>query len=734
MFVLLSVAIATGVNGQGSYVVDPTIPVTIGGTVVKNPWVGGFNAPIFSEIDMNGDGIKDLFVFDKDGGRVTTYINNGTPNTVDYVFAPQYKKKFPEGMHDWVRLVDFNCDGKEDIFTYSYSGGMTVYRNDYTPGNGLQFSLEYNLVYSKYGSIIANLYVAAVNLPALTDVDYDGDLDVLTFPVTGNFVEFHVNKGMELFNRCDTLIYEIDPNCFGNFGLSGSSNSAILGISCRQSNPVPPPPPNVVQHGMHSGSCMIAVDLDGDGDKDLLNGDILGDNILMVGNGGSASTANMTFQDTAFPSYDVPVDLFTFPSPYYLDVTNDGNKDFVVAPCISGPAENFNNVLMYRNTTNNQTNVFNYQKNRFLSDEMIEVGAGANVTFIDIDSDGLKDIIAGNYGYYSDSLPFESGLAWFKNTGSATLPSFELQTQNFGGFFPLPLTGLDPAFGDLDNDNDQDLILGHSDGTLVLFQNTAGPGNIPVYALIQPELLNNFGTPIDVGQFSAPQIVDVNRDGLLDLIIGERSGNINYYVNTGTVSFPQFTLVNANWGGVNVTNVYSLYSYSNPCLYDSAGTYQLLVGSVQGYIYQYNNIDLNLNGQFTLIDSMYYNIYEPARVNVDVADLNGDGTLEILTGNNAGGLTLYKFDNTIGLPPVNASSVPFTVYPNPTSGELYVRFDDQAPTERIVTLFDISGRELQTVQNYSNTLVFDVSRYARGMYHCRVIENNRVYVVKFIVR
>jgi hypothetical protein len=565
----------------------------------------------------------------------------------------------------------------------------------------------------------------------LTDVDYDGDMDVLTFPVSGNFVEFHRNMGKENFNKCDTLVYELDPNCFGNFGLSGSSNSAILGISCRQGLSQAPTPGQ--QHNLHSGSCMIAVDLDGDGDKDLLNGDILGDNILMVGNGGTSAVANMTSQDTVFPSYDVPVDLFTFPSPYYLDVNNDGNKDLVVAPCIAGPAENVNNVLMYRNTTNNTTNVFNYQVNRFLSNDMIELGSGANVTFVDIDSDGLKDIIAGNYGYYSAVLPFESGLAWFRNTGTAAAPAFELQTSDFGGFFSLPLTGLDPAFGDLDTDGDLDLMLGHSDGTLMLFMNTAGQGNPPVYALVQAELLNNFGQIIDVGQFSAPQIVDVNRDGKLDLIIGERSGNINYYENTGTSALPSFTLNNANWGGVDVSNIYTLYSYSNPCLYDSAGTYQLLVGAVNGYIYQYNNIDNNLNGQFTLVDSMYYNIFEPARVNVDVADLDGDGVLELLTGNNAGGLTLYEFDSSSGIAPVNASSAAFTVYPNPASNELFVKFTSPL-AERQVSLFDISGRLVRNQTVYSGTVVFDVSQFNPGMYHCRVIEHDQVHVLKFIVK
>ncbi|MDQ3051962.1 MAG: T9SS type A sorting domain-containing protein [Bacteroidota bacterium] len=734
--IVASTAFTIPAYAQGTYVPDNSIPVAINGSNLKNPWAGGYNAPMFSQIDLDGDGIKDLFVFDKEGNRVTTYINNGTPNTVDYVLAPQYKKKFPITMHDWVILKDFDCDGKEDIFTYSYSGGMSVYRNDFSAQTGLKFNLVHNLVMSKYGTITANLYISPVNLPALVDVDYDGDLDVLTFPVAGNYIEFHKNMGKELFNKCDTLVYEFQQNCFGNFGLSGNSNSAILNISCRLGAPTPPAmlPPSA-NHSLHSGSCMIAVDIDGDLDYDLLNGDILGDNILLVGNGGTSTAPNMTFQDTAFPVYNTPVDLFTFPAPYYMDVNNDGNKDFIVAPCISGPSENYNNILYYRNTTNNTTNIFNLEQNRFLIEDMIDVGAGANVSFVDIDSDGLKDMIIGNFGYYSAVLPFESGLSYYRNIGTATNPAFGLQTIDFGNFFSLPTnTGLDPAFGDLDSDGDLDLILGQTEGTLIYYTNTAGQGNPPAYTVVQPELLNNLGSPIDVGQNSAPQIVDVNRDGKLDLIIGERSGNINYYENTGTATAPVFTLVNSNLGGVDVSNVFSLYSYSTPCLYDSAGTYQLLVGAVNGYIYQYNNIDNNLNGTFTLVDSMFYDIHEADRITVDVADLNGDGIIEVLTGNSAGGVTLYKYDNTIGLPSLPVVNNSFIVYPNPVSDELYVKFDTPFYVERKITIIDLLGREVEQKISGSNVVLFETSGLAQGVYHCRVIEGSKVSTLKFMVK
>ena len=721
-------------NGQGQYIPSSNVLVKEFGTVLVNPWAGGFNAPIFSEIDMNGDGIKDLFVFDKDGDRISTYINNGTANTVDYVFAPEYKKKFPRSLHDWVLLIDYNCDGKEDIFTYSYSGGMTVYRNDYSTQSGLKFNVAYTLVNSKYGPVTANLYVASVNLPALVDVDYDGDMDVLTFPVSGNFVEFHKNYAKENFNRCDTLVYQIEPNCFGNFGLSGNANQGILNVGCRMSNPLPPVIDSTVMQTMHSGSCMIAIDIDGDADKDILNGDILGNNLLLLYNGGTSGGANMNTQDTTFPSYDTPVDMVTFPSPYYIDVNNDGNKDLIVAPCISGPSENYNNILLYTNTTNNASNVFNFQQNRFLSEDMIEVGSGANVTFVDIDSDGLKDIIVGNFGYYSSVLPFESGLSYYRNIGSSTNPAYELQTIDFGNFFSLAITGMDPTFGDVDSDGDLDLMIGHTDGTIIYYTNTAGQGNFPVYVLSQPQLTNNFGDSIDVGQAASPQLVDVNRDGKLDLIIGERSGNINYYENTGTPFSPVFSLMSPNFGGVNVNNYLSLYGYSNPVMYDSAGVYQLLVGSISGYLYQYSNIDNNLTGTFNLMDSMYYDIYEPDRSTVDVADLNNDGKMEILVGNFSGGITLYKYENSSSVPEFHNSVASFNVYPNPTSGDLFIKFNSAVVIQRTISVFDITSRLVEEEISSSGILIFDAGKYSKGVYSVRVIEGNKVETYKFIVQ
>ncbi|HMT28354.1 MAG TPA: T9SS type A sorting domain-containing protein, partial [Bacteroidia bacterium] len=424
----------------------------------------------------------------------------------------------------------------------------------------------------------------------------------------------------------------------------------------------------------------------------------------------------------------------TFPAPYYIDVNNDSNKDLIVAPCLSGPTENYNNILLYKNTTNNLTNVFDYQQNRFLTEDVIEVGAGANVTFVDIDSDGLKDIIVGNFGYYTPTIPFQSGLAYFRNVGTALNPSFDLQTIDYGNFFSLSITEMKPTFGDVDTDNDLDLMIGQSDGTILYYNNSAGPGNFPVYNLVQPQLLNNFGNAIDVGQSATPQLVDVNRDGKLDLIIGEKSSNINYYENTGTPFVPVFTLNNPNFGGVNVNSYPFIYGYSCPVLFDSAGTYQLLVGSSSGYLYHYSNIDNNLNGSFTLEDSMYQKIFEPTRSTPDVADLDGDGKMEILVGNFAGGITLYKWDEPTSIAE-NFNALPeFNIYPNPASSELFLKFNVTSVVSRNISIIDITGRVIQQFNTNAYSLIMDVANYSAGMYQLRVIEGSKATSSKFVIR
>ena len=125
---------------QVQFIRVDTIPVLIGTQSLINPWAGGINYGQFSEIDLDQDGTMDLFVFDRTGNKITTYINNGTVNAIDYKLAAQYVAQFPI-LHDWAILRDYNCDGKMDIFT-AFTGsspGISVWKNTSTLAAGLQF-------------------------------------------------------------------------------------------------------------------------------------------------------------------------------------------------------------------------------------------------------------------------------------------------------------------------------------------------------------------------------------------------------------------------------------------------------------------------------------------------------------------------------------------------------------------------------------------------------------------
>ncbi|MBK8584753.1 MAG: VCBS repeat-containing protein [Bacteroidetes bacterium] len=109
------------------------------GIQLANPWAGGINFPAVNELDANGDGRKDIFIYDKFNSKISVYLNNGNTNyELAWDYSPEYAFKFPP-INQWVLMYDYNCDGREDLFTLSpiALSAMAVYRNDFTPGNRL---------------------------------------------------------------------------------------------------------------------------------------------------------------------------------------------------------------------------------------------------------------------------------------------------------------------------------------------------------------------------------------------------------------------------------------------------------------------------------------------------------------------------------------------------------------------------------------------------------------------
>ena len=127
LLIKFSLFLSFEIIAQQGFHQSQDIVVMKNGVELLNPWAGGVNVPQFSPIDLNGDDILDLMIFDKNGDQINCFINNGTEGIVDYHYSPEYNLKFPE-LEDWVLLRDYNCDNKMDILS-SHKGGIRVYKN-----------------------------------------------------------------------------------------------------------------------------------------------------------------------------------------------------------------------------------------------------------------------------------------------------------------------------------------------------------------------------------------------------------------------------------------------------------------------------------------------------------------------------------------------------------------------------------------------------------------------------
>lgn len=662
------------------------------GVALANPWVGGLNSCQFSTIDLNLDGIEDLFVFDRTGGKISTYINRGTANTPDYVFAPGYRKVF-SFVHDWVLLRDYNGDGKKDIFSYS-SGAVQVYKNISDQFIGIAFEEVTLALRSNYNPLVQNdLYVGPGDIPTIVDIDKDGDLDIITFHLYGAIMEYHQNTSMEVYGDLNHLEYKLITSCWCNFGEDNEAFIIELGITCKGGTTAPAPQEVLLPR--HSGSCSVIFDNDGDGDFDLLLGDVAAHNMIMLNNGGDASTCNATSQEIDFPAYDTPVDMAISPCGFYEDVDNDGVRDLLVSPFATGISNNYNSVWFYKNTGQDNNPVFSLQKNNFLQSDMIDVGEGAYPIFYDVDNDGLIDLLIGNYGYYSSGGIYPSKVAHYRNMGTSTQPEFSLVTLDFANLSAQGISSMVLTFGDIDDDDVDEMIVGETTGAIHLFENSAGVGQPANFTLAAPAYQS-----IDVGNFSSPQLFDVNNDNLLDLVIGERNGNLNYYQNTGTASNPVFTLASDDFGGVNVKSYPYNVGYATPFMFKKDGELQLLVGSESGKIFFYRDIEANLTDTFTLVSDNYIDVWEGIFASINGADVNGDGLLDFAIGNYSGGVAYFKGDTTLnppnGIDEVTAQ-LEVELYPNPAANEINVEINNaQGSVNALV--YNLAGQQVLSQQ------------------------------------
>ena len=669
-----------------------------------NPWTGGMNNVQFGEIDLNMDGEMDLIVFEKHGSKLLpfVFIPGSQPG---YEYQPDYSQYFPP-INSLFQLKDYNGDSKPDIFTYT-TGGIMVYRNISTDKLRFEKAVK-QFVTSLQGSIFTNLLITNVDYPVIHDLDNDGDMDILTFWGLGSFMELHKNMSVETTGNADSLLFHKVDFCWGNFAESPESNSIILD-TCIETRPA-----------RHTGSTLLAVDLNDDGKLDLTLGDVDFGNIQALINGGDNMDAFMISRIDSFPE-NHPVSLISFPSLQIIDAYNDGIKDLVASPFDPGliRSAGSNSVWLYNMEPDGNVT---FSTEAFLQDQMIDVGLGSNPVFAEISNDQLTDIVIGNFGqlrrhHYNENgqliCEYTSGLSLFRNTGSSTEPEFSMITDDFAGLLSLEKTGLYPAFHDLNDDGFTDMLLGTGDGNLyLLFGSHYDNDGIPV-----------FDDPTQVlsgtaGLYLTPAIADINGDGLADVLMGNQSGKLTYLENTGTPNNPVFQQKTDYYGHINVTNQVTSYTgYSVPSFFrDREGALNLIVGSESGKLFYFPGLSSDYNEILNAQEDAFVWVNEGIRTSASLSDINDDGHPDMLAGNYAGGVKLFKgkTPSALIMEELNRGEDKLEIYPNPALNSATLIFPEYAEWD--VTITNYQGMIVKELVVKDEMTLLQLNELRSGLY------------------
>jgi hypothetical protein len=256
--------------------------------------------------------------------------------------------------------------------------------------------------------------------PTFADLDNDGDKDFMTGMDDGSFA-YYQNTGTA--SAPAFAAFQSNP-----FGIAGTI-------------------------GYYSTTSFV--DLDNDGDWDLMAGEGAGDWYYQQNTGTASAPAFGAAQMN-------PFGLTNLGQPYgvgsFADLDGDGDKDLM-----SG--ENTGTFIYYQNTGTATAPAFGApQTNPFL---ITPIGVNySTAAFADLDADGDFDMMSGatNGNFY-----------YYENTGTSTAPAF---TGPFTNFFSLTAQtgGNTPWFVDLDNDTDMDMMVGDAGGNFRYYQNTTPLG------------------------------------------------------------------------------------------------------------------------------------------------------------------------------------------------------------------------------------------------------------------
>lgn len=537
-------------------------------------------------VDLNNDGRQDVVTISTEDGRLVWYENRGGS------FSGQKFISSTEPGAVSIEAADFDSDGDNDILVATFvDQTLTWYENDQQ-----NFS-NTHLIDSDFSSRFLYLIGRVVHT---ADVNVDGNPDVLFassdtslvwyrntgssfdapvviengIPYYRNISDFTVGD-LTKNNRPD-IVYAVDNNIYmrENHGSGYRSDSVhITGSDCL---------------GCDFRQIQLA-DMDRDGDLDLLTS-----NSRFDGGGEIRwhEYQNGSFADSTF------IHEFNFQHRHLepADIDFDGDPDIIIYDFRTGTQLEWMENL---DPGFSDVKLFFPNERRFYTD----------ITVADMDGDTDPDIVQAN--------DYWNRVNWIEN-------------QDFGNFERRPVSrrpsfnGLSEVIADDFTGNDKpDLaLLFHTTNQLAWMQHQENGFSLPkVVAGID-------GRTIQTG--------DMDGNGDIDLLVSTTFDSLKIYLNSGTDLGQRFSteiVVSDSAGRANVIHTEDV---------DNDGDLDIVTGEfIQSRIVWYENQTTGFSGPNTITEDA------PRSQDIDTEDLDGDGDLDIIaTLSNPGELVWFKNQNT----------------------------------------------------------------------------------------
>ena len=285
--------------------------------------------------------------------------------------------------------------------------------------------------------------------------------------------------------------------------------------------------------------------------------------------------------------------------------------------------------------------------------------------YVDYDGDGLLDLIVAieDWSDYGWDDAFDANGQWtngplhgfvylLRNEHSNDQPRYAPPRKIEAAGQPVDVYGCpSPNFEDFDRDGDLDLLCGEFRDQFTYFQNV-GTRTRPVYAQGK-KLVMADGKPLAMFvQMIVPVAIDWNKDGAIDLVVGDEDGRVAWIRHTGKLSSDGMPLFDSPRYFQQEAETLKCGALANPvgCDWDGDGDFDIVAGCTAGTISIFENTSgpgvsrpswkaprlIDVDGQpFRVMAGLNGGIQGPCEAKwgyttLSVADWDIDGDLDIV--------------------------------------------------------------------------------------------------------